>query len=65
MSAFKEGTIIDINQTTNELTIQLDQPYSTVFNQPSKFYAPSDDLIEEDSTTVNSNFLSFVNHIKK
>ena len=61
MSAFKEGTVIDVDQTTSELTIKLDQPYSTAFSQPSKFYAPPDDLIEEeeDSTTVNSIFLLF------
>jgi hypothetical protein len=65
MSAFKEGKIIDVNQTTNELTIQLDQPLPTVFNQPSKFYAPSDDLLEEDLTTVNSlSFLFFVDDIE-
>jgi len=57
MSEFKEGTVIDVNQTTNEITIQLDKPLQTVFNQPSKFCAPLDDLSEEDSTTVN--FISF------
>jgi hypothetical protein len=64
MSAFKEGTVVDINQTTNELTIKLDQPHSTVFSQPSKFYAPPDDLIEEgeeDTTTVN--FISLLSFI--
>lgn len=55
MSAFKEGTVIDVNETTNEVTIQLDKPVQTVFNQPSKFYAPTDDQVEEeeDITTVN------------
>ena len=52
MSAFKEGTVIDVNQTTNELTIELAQPLQTAFHQPSKFYAPEDDLTEEDSNTV-------------
>ena len=57
MSAFKEGTVIDVNEITNEVTIQLDKPVQTVFNQPSKFYAPIDDQAEaaeaEDLTTVN------------
>jgi hypothetical protein len=52
MSIFKEGTVIDINQTTGELTIELDKPFQTVFDQPSKFYAPTDDLMEEELTTV-------------
>jgi hypothetical protein len=59
MSAFKEGTVIDVNQTTNEITIQLDKPLQTVFDQASKFYAPSDDLLEQDLTTVNFIFLRF------
>lgn len=57
MSTFREGTVIDINESTNEVTIQLDQPLQTVFNQPSKFYAPSDEQTEEegggDLTTVS------------
>lgn len=53
MSGFKEGTVINVNETTNELTIELDQAQTTVFNQPSKFYAPSDDQIDEQSTTVD------------
>jgi len=59
MSAFKEGTVIDVNQTNNEMTIQLDKPLQTVFDQASKFYAPLDDLLEEDLTTVNFIFLRF------
>jgi hypothetical protein len=58
MSEFKEGTVIDVNQTTDEITIQLDKPFQTVFNQPSKFCAPLDDLLEEDSTRVN--LISFI-----
>ncbi len=57
MSEFKEGTVIDVNQTTGELTIQLDKPILTVFHQPSKFYAPSDDPSEQDLTTVNLTYL--------
>ena len=53
MSTFKEGTVIDVNQTSNELTIQLDESLQTVFDQPSKFYAPSEDVLQEDLTTVN------------
>ena len=53
MSAFKEGTVIDVNESTNELTIQLDQPQATVFSQPSKFYAPIDDPPDEQITTVD------------
>jgi len=56
MSEFKEGTVIDVNQTTNELTIQLDKPLQTAFNQPSKFYAPSDDVSEENITTMTLPF---------
>jgi hypothetical protein len=64
MSAFKEGTVIDMNQTTNELTIQLDKPLQTVFDQPSKFYAPSDDLPEDNLTTVNLISLLFSRILK-
>jgi hypothetical protein len=59
MSAFKEGTVIDVNQTTNEVTIQLDKPLQTAFDQPSKFYAPLDDLSEQDLITVNLILLLF------
>lgn len=52
MSAFKEGTVIDVNEINNELTIQLDQPQTTVFSQPSKFYAPDDDQSDDQITTV-------------
>ncbi|CAF5146218.1 unnamed protein product, partial [Rotaria magnacalcarata] len=45
MSTFKEGTVMNVNQTTGELTIQLDKPFQTVFDQPSKFYAPSEEQL--------------------
>ncbi|CAF5000644.1 unnamed protein product, partial [Rotaria magnacalcarata] len=35
------------------LTIQLDKPFQTVFDQPSKFYAPSEEqLSTEDLTNI-------------
>ncbi|CAM4755562.1 unnamed protein product [Rotaria magnacalcarata] len=53
MSTFKEGTVMNVNQTTGELTIQLDKPFQTVFDQPSKFYAPSEEqLSTEDLTNI-------------
>jgi len=57
MSTFKEGTVVEVNLNTNELTIELDKPLQNVFHQPSKFYAPADDhddenTIEENSKTV-------------
>lgn len=52
LSEFKEGTVIDVNSSTGELTLQLDQPLSTVFDQPSKFFAPDEDQTIEESTTV-------------
>ncbi|CAF4094082.1 unnamed protein product [Rotaria sordida] len=52
MSTFKEGLVVDVNQTTGELTIQLDNPFQTVFDQPSKFYAPTEEQSEESLTTV-------------
>lgn len=54
MSGFKEGTVVNVNESTNELTIELDQAQTTVFNQPSKFYAPFDDENNEPSNTVHS-----------
>jgi hypothetical protein len=61
MSAFKEGTVIDVNEATKELTIQLDKPLETVFDQPSKFFAPTDNSTEEDLTTVDFIFsFSFI-----
>ncbi|CAF3623468.1 unnamed protein product [Rotaria socialis] len=53
MSTFKEGTVMNVDQTTGELTIQLDKPFQTVFDQPSKFYAPSEEqLSTEDLTNI-------------
>ncbi|CAF2724945.1 unnamed protein product [Rotaria sp. Silwood2] len=52
MSTFKEGLVVDVNQTTSELTIQVDKPFQTVFDQPSKFYAPLEEQSEEVLTTV-------------
>lgn len=46
MSEFKEGTVMAIDPSTGELTIQLDRPLETVFDQPSKFFAPPEDLLE-------------------
>ena len=59
LSAFKEGTVADVNQTTGELTIQLDEPLQTVFSQPSKFYAPLEESTNEDLTKVSFIFLDF------
>ncbi|CAF3340499.1 unnamed protein product [Rotaria sp. Silwood1] len=52
MSTFKEGLVVDVNQTTGELTIQFDKPFQTVFDQPSKFYSPSEEQSEENLTTI-------------
>ncbi|UJR25102.1 hypothetical protein I4U23_006462 [Adineta vaga] len=54
MSEYKEGTVTDVNETTGEITIQLDKPIQTVFDQPSKFYAPIDEqsIENEELTTV-------------
>lgn len=56
MSSYNEGTVLDVDQTSSKLTIKLDKPYQTVFDQPSKFYAPSEEEEEEkekeDLTTV-------------
>ena len=60
LSTFKEGTVVDVNQTTGELTIQLDQPLQTVFSQPSKFYAPLDKSANEDLTKVSFYFFIFL-----
>ena len=57
MSTFKEGTVMDINQTTGELTIQLDKPFQTVFDQPSKFYAPSEEQLPIEDLTNVSHFI--------
>ena len=46
MSEFKEGTVMAIDPSTGELSIQLDRPLETVFDQPSKFFAPSEDQLE-------------------
>ncbi|CAF1415212.1 unnamed protein product [Adineta steineri] len=66
MSEFKEGTVIDVNETTGELTIQLDKPLQSAFNQPSKFYAPSDELLEqqeEESTTTDYYVIKICKHL--
>ena len=62
MSQYKEGTVTNINETTGEVTIQLDKPLQSVFDQPSKFYAPTDEMPvveEENSTIVRSTFSLF------
>ncbi|CAF1413679.1 unnamed protein product [Adineta ricciae] len=59
MSQYKEGTVTNMNETTGEVTIQLDKPLQSVFDQPSKFYAPTDEMPvveEENSTTVTLPF---------
>lgn len=60
MSSFKEGTVIEVDANTNELTIELDKPIQNVFQQPSKFYAPTDNddenAIEETSKTMTVSF---------
>ncbi|CAF1622689.1 unnamed protein product [Adineta ricciae] len=59
MSQYKEGTVTNMNETTGEVTIQLDKPLQSVFDQPSKFYAPTDEMpvVEEgNSTTVTLPF---------
>lgn len=53
MSDYKEGTILSVNESNNELTIELDQPLETVFDQPSKFFIPAEEQSKEDATTVS------------
>lgn len=52
MSNFKEAKVIDANENTTELTLELDQPIETVFDQPSKFYAPEEDQMQDNPTMV-------------
>ncbi|CAF1523804.1 unnamed protein product, partial [Adineta steineri] len=55
-----------VNETTGELTIQLDKPLQSAFNQPSKFYAPSDELLEqqeEESTTTDYYVIKVCKHL--
>jgi hypothetical protein len=60
MSEFKEGTLVNVDRTTGESTIELDKAFVGAFDQPSKFYTPDDDNIEQGSTTVNSSCLTHV-----
>lgn len=53
LSDFKEGTVVDVNPATGELTLEMDQPLTTVFDEPSKFYAPDEEEPKEESKTVN------------
>jgi hypothetical protein len=53
LSEFREGTVIQHDQATGEVTLQLEKPLQTVFHQPSKFYAPSEDEQEDYLTTVD------------
>lgn len=61
VSEFKEGVVIDVNQSTGEITIQLDQPIQTIFDKPSKFYAP---LESEEPAKQDSTIVSFISSIQ-
>lgn len=53
LSEFREATVTEVDQATGEVTLQLEKPLQTVFHQPSKFYAPSEDEQEDHLTTVD------------
>ena len=68
MSEFKEGTVTAIDSSTGELAIQLDRPLETVFDQPSKFFAPPEDQLEggegdeQEASTMVTGCLSATLH---
>ncbi|CAF1005584.1 unnamed protein product [Didymodactylos carnosus] len=43
MTEFKEGTVVNYDENSCEVVLQLDEPLPSVFDQPSKFYTPDED----------------------
>lgn len=55
ISKFKNGTVVEFDSTTNEITLKLNSRYKTVLQRPSKFSVILDETEEENDKLKNDN----------
>lgn len=48
ISAYKTGTVIELNETTNEITLEMNNKYNHVLKKPSKFTVILDETDKEE-----------------